>query len=98
MRHCVCWAARIEGVTIDPGPRSISKVVAIFGVALAAGLVLALLAPADWDEGTGEVGLAYRGSTVIASPADIGGVEPLTLTGSAGCADVTLSFLRGVPI
>ncbi len=87
-------------MTIDPGPsqRSISKVVAIFGVALAAGLVLALLAPADWDEGTGEVGLAYRGSTVIASPADIGGVEPLTLTGFAGGADVTLSFVRGVPI
>lgn len=58
----------------------------------------AALAPPDWDGGSGEVTLSYRGNEVIQAGVTVGEVDPVVLSGEQGGLGFELSFPGGLPL
>ena len=74
------------------------KRVAFLGLAVAAGAVLSLFAPSDWEPGQGTTILVYRGETVIDVPVTVGAAAPLTLKGAVFEGEVVLTYPEGIVV
>ncbi|MEA1903715.1 MAG: SLC13 family permease [Actinomycetota bacterium] len=68
------------------------------GLAVAAGAVLSLFAPSDWEPGRGVTTLSYRGEPVIEVPVTLGTTQPLTFAGATSGVEVVLTYPEGIPI
>ena len=77
---------------------SVPKRLLFVGLAIAAGAVLSLFAPADWEPGEGTTILIYRGESVIEAPVAVGATTPLTLKSAASGVEVVLSYPEGIPV
>ncbi len=67
-------------------------------LAMIAGWLLSLLAPADWEPGQGSATLSYLGNTVISEPVAVGPTDEILIAGSDGAIEVVLTFPGGVPV
>lgn len=77
---------------------SVPRRLVFLGFAVAAGAVLSLFAPADWEPGQGTTILGYRGESVIETPVTVGATTPLALTGAAAGVEVELTYPEGIPV
>jgi sodium-dependent dicarboxylate transporter 2/3/5 len=67
-------------------------------LAVIAGWLLSLLAPADWEPGQGSATLSYLGNAVISEPIAIGPTDEISISGSDGAIEIVLTFPNGVPV
>lgn len=66
--------------------------------AIVAGSVLAMIAPHDWEPGTGSALLEYQGATLIEALVEVGATEPLQIEGDDSGVEATVIFPAGVPV
>lgn len=75
-----------------------AKLLMVVPLALVAAFVGVLLAPANWESGSGRVTLSYRGALLIDEELPVGGDRGLAYSGvSASSTSVDLTFPAGVP-
>jgi sodium-dependent dicarboxylate transporter 2/3/5 len=80
-----------------PRPPSRAKLLVVVPLALVATLAGVLLAPADWEPGSGRVSLAYRGASLIDEQLPLGEDRSITYSGMSASTSIDLAFPHGAP-